>query len=89
MFTVTYDPRKLKITITATPTSQSEVKLFTYDELKGANDGQGPAYDSNNLMSANEVLGNYTRQSSTSSAFESGILDLRRIISLESINMEI
>ena len=77
VFTVTYDARKLKITITAE--SQSEVKLFTDDELKGANDWQGTAYDSNNLMSANEVLGNFTIQSYTASAFESGIIDLRRI----------
>jgi len=77
VFTVTYDARKLKITIT--PETQSEVKLFTDDELKGANDWQGTAYDSNNLMSANEVLGNFTIQSFTASAFESGIIDLRRI----------
>ena len=30
-------------------------------------------------MSANEILGNYTIQSLTTSAFESGIIDLRRI----------
>ena len=77
VFTVTYDPRKLKITITAE--SQSEVKLFTDDELKGVNGWQGLAYDSNNVMSANEVLGNFTIQSSTSQDFESGIIDLRRI----------
>ena len=77
VFTVTYDPRKLKITITAEP--QSEVKLFTDDELKGVNDWQGPAYSSSNLMSANEILGNYTIQTLTSQAFESGIVDLRRI----------
>ena len=77
VFTVTYDSRKLKITITAE--SQSEVQLFTDDELRGVNDWQGPAYDSNNLMSANEILGNYTIQSLTTSAFESGIIDLRRI----------
>ena len=67
----------LKITIT--PETQSEVKLFTDDELKGSNDWQGTAHDSNNLMSTNEVLGNFTIQSSAASAFESGIIDLRRI----------
>ena len=77
VFAVTYEARKLKITIT--PETQSEVKLFTDDELKGSNDWQGTAYDSNNLMSANEVLGNFTIQPSTASAFESGIIDLRRI----------
>ena len=77
VFTVTFGDRQLKITIT--PETQSEVKLFTDDELKGSNDWQGTAYDSNNLMSTNEVLGNFTIQSSTASAFESGIIDLRRI----------
>ena len=76
-FTVTYDARELEITIT--PETQSEGKLFTDDELKGSNDWQGTAYDSNNLMSANEVLGNFTIQSYTASTFESGVLDLRRI----------
>ena len=77
IFTVTFDERKLKITIQAD--SQSEVKLFTDDELKASNDWQGADYDSNNLMSANEVLGNFTTQSHTSSNFESGVIDLRRI----------
>ena len=44
MFTVTFDERKLKITIQAD--SQSEVKLFTDDELKASNDWQGADYDS-------------------------------------------
>ena len=79
MFIVTYGPRKRKLTVTSTPPAQSEAKLFTDDELKGANDWQGHVHDSTNLMSATAVLGNYTTQSSTSSAFESGILDLRRI----------
>ena len=77
VFSVSYDPRKLKLSITAEP--QSEVKVFTDDELRGVNDWEGPAYNSSNLMSANEVLGNYTTQYQTAQTFESGIVDLRRV----------
>ena len=77
VFTVSYDPRKLKISIAAE--SQSEIKVFTDEELKGVNNWDGPAYNSSNLTSANEVLGNYTVQYSTAQTFESGIVDLRRI----------
>ena len=77
VFSVSYDPRKLKLTITAE--SQSEVKVFTDDELRGVNDWEGPAYNSSNLMSVNEVLGNYTTQIVTAQTFESGIVDLRRV----------
>ena len=77
VFTETFDERKLKITIQAD--SQSEVQLFADDELKASNDWQGADYDSNTLMSTNEVLGNFTTQSHTSSTFESGVIDLRRI----------
>ena len=59
--------------------SQSEIKVFTYEELKGANNWSGPSYNSSNLTSANEVLGNYTVQYSTAQTFESGIVDLRRV----------
>ena len=76
IFTVSYDARKLTISIQAE--SQSEVKLFTDEELKGANDWSGPAYNSSDLKSANELLGNYITQSLTSQTFESGIVDLRR-----------
>ena len=40
-------------------------------------------------MSTNEVLGNFTIQSSTASAFESGIIDLRRIhnVYISSLNL--
>lgn len=77
VFTVSYDPRKLTISIQAE--SQSEIKLFTDDELKGVNDWSGPAYNPNDLMSANEILGNFTTQYTTSQTFQSGIVDLRRI----------
>ena len=77
VFSVSYDPRKLKLSITAE--SQSEVKVFTDDELRGANNWEGPAYNPSNLMSVNEVLGNYTTQYLTAQTFESGIVDLRRI----------
>ena len=77
VFSVSYDPRKLKLSITAEP--QSEVKVFTDDELRGVNDWEGPAYNSSNLMSANEVLGNYTSQFQPQQTFESGIVDLRRV----------
>ena len=77
VFTVSYDPRKLKISVAAE--SQSEIKVFTDEELKGANNWSGPSYNSSNLTSANEVLGNYTVQYSTAQTFESGIVDLRRI----------
>jgi hypothetical protein len=77
VFTVSYDPRKLKISIAAE--SQSEIKVFTDEELKGANNWSGPSYNSSNLTSANEVLGNYIVQYSTAQTFESGIVDLRRI----------
>ena len=77
VFTVSYDPRKLKISIAAE--SQSEIKVFTDEELKGSNNWTGSAYSSSNLTSANEVLGNYTVQYSTAQTFESGIVDLRRI----------
>jgi len=59
--------------------SQSKIKMFTDDALKASNAWQGADYDSNNLMSANEVLGNFTTQSYTSSTFENGVIDLRRI----------
>ena len=75
-FTVSYDERKLKLSTTAE--SQSELNLFIDDELKGINDWSGPAFTSNDLMSANELLGNYTAQSLTAQTFKSGIVDLRR-----------
>lgn len=77
VFTVSYDPRKLKVSIAAE--SQSEIKVFTDEELKGVNNWSGPSYNSSNLTSANEVLGNYTVQYSTAQTFESGIVDLRRV----------
>ena len=77
VFNVPYDERKLKLSITAE--SQSELKLFTDDELKGLNDWSGQAFNSNDLMSANEPLGNYTAQFQTAQTFKSGIVDLRRI----------
>jgi len=76
VFRVSYDERKLKLYITAE--AQSEAKLFTNVELIGINDWSGPAYDASNLMSANELLGNYTTQVFTSTMFKSGIVDLRR-----------
>ena len=76
VFTISYDERKLKLSITAEP--QREVKLFTDDELKGANDWTGPAFSSSDLRSPNEILGNYTAQSITTQSFTSGIVDLRR-----------
>ena len=77
VFSVSYDPRKLKLSITAE--SQSEVKVLTDDEFRGVNDWEGPAYNPSNLMSVNEVLGNYTTQYLTAQTFESGIVDLRRV----------
>lgn len=77
VFSVSYDPRKLKLYITAE--SQSEIKVFTDDELKGVNNWSGPAYNSSDLMSANEVLGNYNMQYYTQQTFESGVVDLRRV----------
>ena len=74
-FSVAYDSRKLKLSITAEP--QSEVKLFTDDELKGLSDWSGPAYDPSNLMSANYLMSSYTTQFQTSQTFKSGIVDLR------------
>ena len=56
-----------------------EVKLFTGDGLKRSNDWQGTAYETDNLVYTNEVLGKFTIQASTAPAFEKGILDLRRI----------
>jgi hypothetical protein len=47
-FTVSYDERKPKLSITAE--SQSEVELFTDEERKGVSDWCGPAYDSSNSM---------------------------------------
>ena len=44
----------------------------------GSSDWSGPAYDASNLMSANEVPGNYNTQSETGPFFKSGIADLRR-----------
>ena len=76
VFSVSYDSRKLKLYIRPEP--QSEVKVFTDEELIGVNDWSGATYNSSNLMSANEVVGNYTIQYFTTT-FESGIVDLRRI----------
>ena len=75
-FSVSYDSRKLKLYITAE--AQSEVGIFTDGELRDFSDLSGPAYDASNLMSANEVPGNYTTQSETGPRFKSGIVDLRR-----------
>ena len=77
VFSVSYDSRKLKLSIRPEP--QSQVTVYTDEELTGVNDWGGAAYNSNNLMSANEVLGNNTIQYYTASTFESGIVDLRRI----------
>ena len=87
VFSVSYDPRKLKLSITAEP--QSEVKVFTDDELRGVNDWEGASYNSSNLMSINEVLGNYTTQMLTAQTFESGIVDLRRVhnVYISSVNL--
>ena len=76
VFSVSYDEGKLKLSITAE--SQSEFRTFTDDEHKCLNDWSGPAFNSNDLMSANELLGNYTAQSQTARTFKSGIVDLRR-----------
>ena len=76
-FTVTIGDRQLNITITAE--TNTEVKLFTGEEFKSANDWQGPSYDSKEILSANELRGNLTIQSITSSSLESGIIGLRRI----------
>ena len=57
IFTVSYDAQKLTISVQAE--SQSEVKRFTDEELKCANDWSGPAYNSSNLQYANELLGSY------------------------------
>ena len=76
VFTVSYDEGELKLSITAE--SQNELRLFTDDGLKGANDWTGPACNSSDLRSANELLGNYTALPMTAQAFKSGIVDLRR-----------
>jgi len=76
VFTVSYDERIPKRSITAE--SQRELRLFTGDELTGINDWSGPALHSSDLMSTNELLGNYTAQSLTAQTFKSGIVDLRR-----------
>ena len=76
VFSVSYVERQLKLSITAE--AQSELKSFTDEELKGVSDWSGPAYDSNNLMSANDLLSNYTAQFLTAPIFKSGIVDLRR-----------
>ena len=54
-FSVSYDERRLKLSITAE--SQSELRLFTDDELTGSNDWSGPAFNSSDLMSANHFFG--------------------------------
>ena len=74
---MSYDPRKLKLSITTE--TQSEINVFTDDELKGVNDWNGPSYSSSGLKSANEIIGNYSIQYETKQTFESGIVDLRRI----------
>ena len=76
VFTVSYDERNLKLSITAE--SQREVRLLADDELKGVNDWTGPAFTSSDLRSANELLGNYTPQSITAQTFKFGIVGLRR-----------
>ena len=58
VFSVSYDTRKLELSITAE--TQSEIKTFTDDELKGVNDWTGTAYSSSDLKSANEIIGNYS-----------------------------
>eukprot|EP00969_Alexandrium_andersonii_P321713 14214666-Alexandrium_andersonii.AAC.1 len=58
VFTVSFDSRALTISIEAEP--QSEIKVFTGEELKGVNDWSGATYNSSDLMSANKLLGNVT-----------------------------
>ncbi len=74
IFVVTNNSRSGIITITVE--SQSEVKVFTDAELQASNDWSGGSYDVNNLVSANEVLSNYTIQQNTS--ITTGLVDLRR-----------
>ena len=87
VFTVSYDPRKLTISIDSVV--NSEIKIFTDEELKGLSDWSGVSYNPSNLMSTNEVLGNYQTQQYTSKTFQSGIVDLRRFhnIYLSSANL--
>ena len=73
---VSLDSRKLKLSNTAE--AQSGLKLFTDDELKGANDWSGPAFNSSDLRSAKELSGNYIAQSQIARTFKSGIVDLKR-----------
>ena len=75
-FTVSYNPRKLTISIDSA--ENSEIKVYTDEELKGLSFWSGESYNPNNLMSVNEVIGNYKAQQNTSKTYQSGIVDLRR-----------
>ena len=54
VFTVSYDPRKLKLSITAE--AQSQIKIFTDDELKGVKDWNGTTYNSSDLSQQVRLL---------------------------------
>ena len=74
VFTVTKNDRSGIITVTIA--SQYNCKIFTDAELKGTNDWSGSAYDSSNLMSANEVLGVLIPNQGIS--VKTSLVDLRR-----------
>ena len=74
LFTVTKNDRSGIITVTIA--SQYNCKIFTDAELKGTNDWSGSAYDSSNLMSANEVLGVLIPNQGIS--VKTSLVDLRR-----------
>ena len=87
VFSVSYDP--IQLTVSIEYVANSDIKLFTDEELKGLSLWSGESYNPSNLMSGNEVLGNYTTQQYTSTTFQSGIVDLRRFhnIYLSSANL--
>lgn len=73
-FTVTKNDRSGIITVTIE--AQSDGKIFTDAELQGNIIWYGASYDSINLMSANEVLGNVTPQIGVT--VKTSLVDLQR-----------
>ena len=60
VFTVSYDERKLTVSVNSA--ENRDIKVFIDEELQGLRSWSGDSYNPSNLMSVNEVIGNYKTQ---------------------------
>lgn len=75
IFTITYNADLLTYTIDVNSVGKS-FKIFTDDELKNTNNWSGDAYNTDNLLSANEIITNTVPYQGT--VVRTGLIDLRR-----------